>query len=499
TLAQGKMVSAMDNVSMLKTAASDATRKEAIAKVGVVQDDIIRELEKLLGRLPSILNALKDGKTPEQIADEFPEKKMEWFKQKLEEFAAEQRKVIEMTRELEKIPQEDWTDKEKEMQKELEKIEEKWQKFFEENRDDFSKIPWMDFSDGRQVDEFVEIYEAVTKAYEAIKSKGMEIAVPLEQAGLEKAEKLMHNIEAWLPDTPDREKWSMEEPPLQDEIPMAELPEELEDIVGDLIESEDDMADDIEDITSSWSDSADEGAGWDCMDGPISNNSAKGKTGNRMPNKSEIAGRSGEGRSGKSSGEFVEKNATGKGGRETPTRLTPDPYEKGEVNDTSKDPVSGSTGGGKVSGQGGEGLQGPPPPDVKKEMGRLAGQQAEMLGKAENLLHELKKRHYPTKDVEKAIADLKEIEKMLREGAHGDISGKMRAIVEKLRDAQKVIDEQTKINRERRRQLPERDREGIGGASDEEVPPDYRDLVDEYYRSLAEGEDGSSSGEKNGK
>mgnify|MGYP003339334884 CR=1 FL=1 len=115
------------------------------------------------------------------------------------------------------------------------------------------------------------------------------------------------NIEKWLPDTPDRERWSQEEP-LTDamkEAPMAELPGELEDIVGDLMEDEDALFDELEDVSSSWADSLDKGAGWDAMDGPISNMSAKGVTGNRLPNTSEMSGRAGEGRSGKSSGEFV--------------------------------------------------------------------------------------------------------------------------------------------------------------------------------------------------
>ncbi|MDZ7816636.1 MAG: hypothetical protein U5N86_11775 [Planctomycetota bacterium] len=486
-LRSGPMVTVMESISALKSTAFDEKRAEVLGGVMATQDIIIRELEKLLERLPSIINQLKEGKSAEDIAEELPEKKMEWYKQKLLEFIEEQRKVVEMTRELERIPPEDWTEREEEMQREIEAIEEKWQKFFEENRDDFSKLPFQDFSDGRQVDEFVEIYQAVTKAYEAIKDHGHEIAVPLEQAGAEKAEELVHNIEAWLPDTPDRDRGGpVEEPLTQDEIPMAELPEELEDIVGDLIEEEEDMADDVEDVSSSWADSLDEGAGWDCQDGPISNMSAKGKTGNRMPNNNEIAGRSGEGRSGKSSGQFVEKSATGKGGRETPTRLTKDPFESGEVDDRSEDPVSGSSGGGKVSGQGGQGLQGPPPPEVDKEMGRLAGNQAELMSRAEKLLHELRKRRFPTKDVERAIEEIKEIEKQLREGAHQDLSARIRSVVKKLRDAEKAIGEQVKINRERRRNLPERDREGINSATDDSVPPDYKELVEEYYRALAE-------------
>ena len=138
------------------------------------------------------------------------------------------------------------------------------------------------------------------------------------------------NIEKWLPDTPDREKWSQEES-LTDkdkEAPMAELPGELEDLIGDLMEEEEDLFDEMEDVSSSAADSLDKGAGWDAMDGPISNMSAKGVTGNRLPNTSEIGGRSGEGRQGKSSGEFVGDEAVGKGGRKTPSRLTPDPYRQ---------------------------------------------------------------------------------------------------------------------------------------------------------------------------
>ena len=142
---------------------------------------------------------------------------------------------------------------------------------------------------------------------------------------------------------------------------MAELPKEMEDIVGKLMEDEEDLFNEMEDASSSWADSLDKGAGWDAMDGPISNNSARGVTGNRLPNTSEIAGRSGEGRQGKSSGEFVGDTAVGKGGRNTPSRLTPDAFVKGQVKDYSKDPVGGATGGGKESGAGGRGLARPRP------------------------------------------------------------------------------------------------------------------------------------------
>ncbi len=75
-------------------------------------------------------------------------------------------------------------------------------------------------------------------------------------------------------------------------------------------------------------------------------------------------------------------------------------------------------------------------------------------------------------------------------------SSDLRSVVSKLKDAEKAMDEQSKINRERRRNLPQKDRDGISSATDENVPPDYKELVDDYYRALAEEGSKSSEGSK---
>ena len=126
--------------------------------------------------------------------------------------------------------------------------------------------------------ELVEIQTELKMAEDALLKKSADIAVPLEQLGYEMAEEMKTNLEKWLPDTPDREKWSQEES-LTDkdkEAPMAELPGELEDLVGDLMEEEEDLFDEMEDVSSSAADSLDKGAGWDAMDGPISNMTRQG-------------------------------------------------------------------------------------------------------------------------------------------------------------------------------------------------------------------------------
>ena len=281
---------------------------------------------------------------------------------------------------------------------------------------DLSKLPEQDFANPSLLKELVEVQTELKMAKDALTKKTADIAVPLEQLGAEMAKEMTTNIEKWLPDTPDRENWSQEEPLTDDmkEAPMAELPKEMEDIVGKLMEDEEDLFNEMEDASSSWADSLDKGAGWDAMDGPISNNSARGVTGNRLPNTSEIAGRSGEGRQGKSSGEFVGDTAVGKGGRKTPSRLTPDPYVKGQIKDYSKDPVGGATGGGKESGSGGEGLQGPGSQPPRRDLGRLATKQAQLRNKAEGVDLKFQVLKYHHTDLKKMIDVMAAVEADLK-------------------------------------------------------------------------------------
>ena len=310
---------------------------QAVGRAMATQDRIIDVLRRLLNEIrkdtADLLAEMKKRPGTELPSD--VQNKLKDLKDKLDEFLKQQKKVIEATENLAKKPVEDFTEKDKQLLKELAATEDEWAKFMADKHTDLSKLPEQDFSNPSLLKELVEVQTELKMAKDALTKKTADIAVPLEQLGAEMAKEMTTNIEKWLPDTPDREKWSQEEPLTDDmkEAPMAELPKELEDIVGELMEDEEDLFDEMEDASSSWADSLDKGAGWDAMDGPISNNSARGVTGNRLPNTSEIAGRSGEGRQGKSSGEFVGDTAVGKGGRNTPSRLTPDAFVKGQVKD----------------------------------------------------------------------------------------------------------------------------------------------------------------------
>ncbi len=467
--------------------ASDLTRAvtNKLPELEQTQDKIIAVLQEIIDLLPRLAEAAKEeededdaGDLPEDVQD-----KLKDLADALKDFIDEQKKVIETTEDLAKKPVDDFTDEDDKLVEELAAIEDKWSRFLKEAHSDLSKLPEQDFSNPSLLKELIEIQSEVEMAEGALSKKVMEIATPLEENGVELAQSLATHLEKWLPDTPDRDRWQMEEPLGDYETPMAELPDELEDIVGELMEEQEDIFDEMEDATSGWADSLDKGAGWDTMDGPISNMSAQGVTGNRLPNQSEIGGRSGEGRSGKSSGEFVEETATGKGGRDTPTRLTPEAFSKGQIKDTSKDPTGGATGGGKVSGAGSEGMEGPVPRELALKLKNMARKQSFLRNSAEKISAQFEIANYPSLFKE-TITEMKAVEDDLSNLRYRNALRRRGVLLKNLKETRMFLGGQVGIRRDRSNPLPSRMQDeitdAIGGAS----PKGYEELLKDYFRAL---------------
>lgn len=495
-LAVNEMLAAVQSSDALLQAPGTDDAK-GYGELTSLQDRIIETLRKLLdlarqAQTEMLAEAQKrpGGDLPNDV-----QKKLEEIQSKLQEFLEQQRKVIEASEELAKKPVEDFTEEEEQKLKELAQVQDDWSRFMAEAHSDLSKLPEQDFSSASMCQELLEIQTELKMAEDALLKKSADIAVPLEQLGYEMAEEITSNLEKWLPDTPDRERWSQEES-LTDadkEAPMAELPGQLEDLIGDLMEEEEDLFDEMEDVSSSAADSLDKGAGWDAADGPISNMSAKGVTGNRLPNTSEIGGRSGEGRSGKSSGEFVSDEAVGKGGRKTPSRLTADPYMEGQIKDHSKDPTGGATGGGKESGQGGQGLEGPTPPGHgPRELQRLAGKQAELRNKAEAIDAQMQVMNYHRTDMQRLIELMAEVERDLLAGRYQNALRKREIVLESLASQKQYVGGEFEVRRDASVNLPADVQKDILGGAQDPTPPGWEDLVRSYYRRLMSG-DGSES------
>jgi hypothetical protein len=233
-------------------------------------------------------------------------------------------------------------------------------------------------------------------------------------------------------------------------------------------------------------DSADKGAGWGTSDGPISDMSAKGVTGNLLPNQNEVGGRSGEGRTGRSHGQMVADTAEGKGGRETPTRLTPEPFEQGSVKDSDRTDQGGATGGGKLSGAAGEGLRGPTPPPAGAKLPRLADRQAKLRQEAEALALKLRRYHVSGGALETSINAMTQFEQAARKNDGLGVRRSFNRAVGALAEAKKVVQEQVVVSRDQNK-LPIWMRNEIRVGLQDGVPKGYEEMVGEYFKALAEG------------
>ncbi len=493
-LVKGEMDLALGQLGGLAATAPD-TLPTALGSLQKRQAYILNELIALIGQMASERQqaaealAKKQNESPPSITTE---QQLAKLKDELKAFGDDQKRIIQATRSLKELNPEDLTTDQQAVLGELAREEAKEAAYFQEKLTDLSKLPLQDFGDGKLVGDMNEIYQEVQTASTALYQKRMEIAVPLEQQGFEKAEEIVQNLERWLPNTPDNAKWSMEEPPASTETPMAELPKQLDDLIGDLLKKEDEMDPDKDDVSSSTMDSLDKGAGWGADDGPTSNMSAKGVTGNQLPNNDEIGGRSGEGRNGKSDGQMVGNTAVGKGGNETPTRMTPTPFENGSVNDQSKDTKGGATGGGKLAGTGQDGLRGPMAPPAQQKLRVLADQQAKLRQQAESLALQLRKQRRPTGDLESAVNAMQNLETAARaQNGLGVVQGYHQAL--DALEAARASYAGDRLSRVEADSLTRDAHKDMFDTQAEEAPAGYEEMTGAYFRSLSESPSAASA------
>lgn len=449
-------------------------------------DEIIARLEALIGRIEkSIASAEQARKAIEPLAPEEREQALKRIRDmvdKLRDFIPEQDKVIEGTEEIARKG-DDLTDRDLQKLEQLKGTEDKWDKIFTDSVKDISKLTEQGFADRSVANDYKEMVEQIEEASKNLTPKLIELAVPREQSGREMATALAEEMEMWLPNSPDNLKWMMEEPLDKPEIPMVDLPDQLSDFIGDLIEDQDELNDAAEDMTSAWADSM-SAAGWAVNDGPISNFSAVGKTGNQLPDNHELSGRSGEGRSGRSQGQLVEDTVKGLDGRKTPTRVTNDPYEQGVVKELQQTATGGATGGGKARGSGQEGLQGQSPPPLMDNMQYMKDWQQRIRQKAERVAGQLGSIRIA--ELDRSIAIMKQAEKAAGDGRYQDLFKLQQMVISNLQTAGDGSAREVSLRMDRAERPPADQRQQVVDGADEPVPQEFQDAVRRYFQQLSE-------------
>ena len=485
-LADGPMTQA---ISLLRFYTGSAEQRRARqAPVLAVMDQIIAKLEALIGQVDRSDALAKKAKAAlDQLPDAEKEQALKNIRatlEKLRRFIPEQDKVISDTEELVRAAG-DFTAEDLQKIEQLKDIEDRWAQIFTDSVTDIAKLTEQGFADSSIANDFVELVEEVEAAGSNLTPKLIEMAVPRELAGRELAESLAGDMEMWLPNTPDHIKWMMEEPLDLPLIPMVDLPDQLYDLIGDLIEDQDALNDMAEDVTSAWADSL-SAAGWAVMDGPISNFSAVGKTGNQLPDNHELSGRAGEGRSGRSQGQMVEDTARGLVGRKTPTRISNDAFEQGVVKELKEMATGGATGGGKARGVGQEGLAGSIPPPLYKDLQYMKDWQQRIRGRAQKVAGQLKTVRLNLPDLDHAIELMKDVEQAHDSARYADMFKRQQMVLQRLRMTGDLAVRDVAMRIDRAYHMPADQRKQVLDAMSEPVPHEYEDAVNRYFLKLSE-------------
>jgi hypothetical protein len=489
-LVAGYMAEALKLLESGRDSKRDALANEFRQRSLPVQDKIIVELKAMLERLQRNEETKKILKKIEKKDKETHKALTAVLGKMIKDLDSLMKDQTELAGKFERLPKKADPIKD-ELLKDLDKLEDiakrgkdKWAKG---GVNELTKLGDGFVDDFKLRKDVNKIFEEIEKAEK--RSKAEKLEVSLEDLGAGLGTKMKEDLEMWMPDSPDSVKWVLEEPlnkkPMK--VPEMPLPKALEDLVGDLLQKADEFDEDADDVTSGWADNLDQ-AGWGVSDGPISTMSAKGKTGNDLPNNMELNGRSGDGRRGKSAGQMVGDTAKALPGRKTPARVGNEKYEPGQLKQEGQQDPNGATGGGKKAGAGRRGLQGGTPPDQVRNIGRLSAKQAGLREKAEQVAKKLDAMGVSTTRLNESIELMKSIEKDLADHRYDDAARKRRDAMQKLRSSFSGMDQTTAAKIHQARDLPPQMRNELLQSADQGYPPGYEGLLKSYYKALSTAE-----------
>lgn len=472
-------------------AAAEKLQAGAFPAAGAKQGEVAANLAKIV----AVLNDWQLEEAATKAAE--LKKDLDSMKERLEKLREIQEEIVERSRELAR--KDDFRPGDVATAEEINESKELMKDVIEQMLIDAHVFPDLKPSNELR-SELTQIYEDVMQTDKQQAAAGTlkpsEIAVEKDEgllAAIEKATQIAEDMEMWLPNKNETQKWLMENFDVAEmpEIPNLPLPDAFTDLVGDLLEEQEGLAQEIQDAASNQALAMNPANGWEVRDGPMPGFGAQGRSGNERPNKNEQTGRSSGGREGMSTGEMVGDTASNLEGRKADVRRTNDPMQQGQIADNAMSDAR-ATGGGKAGGfSQREGMDGNAPlrATVAPRMSAndaLAVKQALLAQKTSKHNAEAELLYLRTGKLPEVARLMDESGEAVRDGRMGDFKALHKQIVGRLNELKTgVAPEQVVSLPSGGARVVGGDRQLLGG-SEGEVPAQYRGKVADYYRSLVE-------------
>ena len=421
------------------------------------------------------------------------------FKDKLGRLAEIQREIVEKSKEL--AHKDDFRPEDQATAKEIQKSKDLMAEAVEQMLTDAHAFPELKPSNELR-SELTQIYEDVIQEDKQAAAEGTlkpsEVAVQKEDGllkAIEEAQKIAADMEMWLPNKNETQKWLLENFDKTEipEIPNLPLPDAFEDIVGKLLDEQKCLDQQLQDAASNQAFAQNPANGWEIADGPMPGFAAQGKFGNQRPNKNEQTGRSSGGREGMSDGEMVGDRASNLEGTTPDVRRTGDPMQQGQVKDDGGINSTRATGGGKAGGfSDRNGMDGNAPLRSAKAPSMPAN---DALAVKQALLAEKTSKQYAQASLlylhANGLADvprlMEESQAALKDGRIEDFNRLHRQIVGQLHAVQGSLQSGATLMLPPKESPAAGDKQLLGG-DEGQAPEAYKKQVSDYYRSLTEGQ-----------
>ena len=306
--------------------------------------------------------------------------------------------------------------------------------------------------------------------------------------GMEEAKDRLDDLEKWLSDKPDdmkitAEAFDREEMP-QAGIALGALETEADNLIGDLMKKEEDMAKEADDgaINTAVPDMV---ASAEVKEGDVTSFAAQGASGNETPDHKEQDGRSNVGRQGMAVGETAAGSGRiDEGDKNIEARRTQEPTQSGQVDVEGDDVQTKATGGGKQGTGKADafGMEGGVKRMDSTEQGSADGQDALMAKRADAMYAKASTQNIRVDSLKAAAHHLRQADDAIAKGNIAQLRENRRVALLEMQKAKAQIDAELagNLTMDHKPSVLQ----GAIEAGPDAAPARYRDLVSEYYKAL---------------